>query len=209
MLIHLYKLTNRLTETEYVGITSTSVKGRFARHVCAARRGKDTRIAKAIRKFGPEAFTVETLRRVNSVKLALKLETKFIKKFDTLWPNGYNSVAVGGGTWGFKFSNKSREKISGSCKGRIPWNKGRKLTASEKEKIFTPEFRKKLSLRAKGKTPWNLGIPATLGHRRKLSGKRPWNRGKKLGPLSRSHRRKIAKKIREVRAVKFWSSGKL
>ncbi len=218
MLVYLYKLINRFNDKEYVGITSRPVKDRFHRHVYSAKAGSNSRIHKAIRKWGREAFEIETLDTVDTAEAALKLETKLIKKHGTLWPKGYNAVAKGGGTWGLKYSEESKQRISEATKGRVPWNKGRKMPAEEKAKVFTPQWRKNQSERHKGRPVWNKGIPVSPEHSKKLSRalKKRYsnpNERKKTGKQSakfwREHPEKAAqmgRTISKIRAKRFWSS---
>lgn len=61
---------------------------------------------------------------------------------------------------GRKASEESKEKMSLSHKGQIPWSKGKKLTNEHKEKMSIAKI---------GKTPWNKGLKG-----RQI----PWNKGK-------------------------------
>lgn len=213
MIVKVYLITNRITDKQYVGITSKLVRERWSRHVYAAKNGDTCRLARAIRKYGKGAFGWKILRKVDSAKEALKLETKLIKKYETLWPSGYNTVAIGGGSWGYKYSEESKRRISESCMGRIPWNKGKKTGF-----LGTDETRRKRSENAKGRIPWNKGIPATFEHKVKLSKaqmtryKNPKERartGKIASDFWRTHpnvRKRMGKKIAEIRKRHFWSS---
>lgn len=171
---YVYKLTCKITQKSYIGVTTTSVEGRIARHACAAKRGRRQLICKAIRKYGIKSFKVRILRRTKSTKKLLKLETKLIRKYKTLAPNGYNIAEIGGLTLGVKFSKKSRDKISKSrIRGLrnetiIPWNKGKTFTDSEKKKYYTEEWKKKQSKSHKGERAWNRGIPFSEKTKRKL-----------------------------------------
>ena len=56
---HIYKITNLVNNKIYIGQSARGVAERFHRHVCDAMNGKlDTHFARAIRKYGPENFTV-------------------------------------------------------------------------------------------------------------------------------------------------------
>lgn len=53
-----YLLTNNVNGNTYVGVTRFTSRARWTQHVYKARRGVKTRLYSAIRKYGPENFTV-------------------------------------------------------------------------------------------------------------------------------------------------------
>ena len=94
----------------------------------------------------------------------------------------------------YTHSQATRDKISASSKGHVPWNKGiptkdstkqlisKKLTGLThtditKEKIrkahtgrtFTEESKRKMSKAAKGRVPWNKGKPHSAETKRRIS----------------------------------------
>jgi hypothetical protein len=98
----IYKLTNKIYNEKqqcfkaYIGLTSQNVEKRFYEHCnipgCVA-------IYNAIQKYGKENFTIEILHdNIKTEVEALKLETHYIDKYNTLTKNnkGYNILRVTG-----------------------------------------------------------------------------------------------------------------
>lgn len=61
---------------------------------------------------------------------------------------------------GHRKSEEMRAKVSEKLKGRIPWNKGKKLS---------PEIRARMSTAHTGRTAWNKGRPLSFSHRANIS----------------------------------------
>jgi group I intron endonuclease len=83
---------------------------------------------------------------------------------------------------GKKHSEESKQKMSESRKGRVPWNKGKKG-------VYSSETLLKIGISGKGRTPWNKGkkgwiIPWNKGLKGVLI---PWNKGKKATPEAIKH----------------------
>jgi group I intron endonuclease len=77
-------------------------------------------------------------------EITTEIEQYWLNILDT-FRKGYNSCPLAKSNFGFKWSKESREKLSASKKGKVPWNKG--------IKTFSPseETRKKLSSATKGR----------------------------------------------------------
>ena len=58
---------------------------------------------------------------------------------------------------GKKRSEETRRKLSESCKGKSPWNKGKKLGKRQIPRVFSEQARKNISEGCKGRIPWNKG----------------------------------------------------
>lgn len=65
------------------------ISQRLVEHFGAARRKRTTPIAKAIRQYGVESFSIEELERCD-MRMADEMESYHIKKCRTLVPEGYN-----------------------------------------------------------------------------------------------------------------------
>ncbi len=65
--------------------------GRFKEHLAAARTNPTYNVDRIIKKYGPENFSVKLIRYCFPNELD-DFEVKYIKKFNTLHPNGLNIV---------------------------------------------------------------------------------------------------------------------
>jgi len=111
----IYKLTNRVNGKVYVGKwRKATVTERWSRHLWGARHGSKAHIHNAIRKFGPEVFSVEILYRAKTDDELSKMETFFIILHQSHKPeNGYNMTLGGEGKVGSSACEPYRESIQG------------------------------------------------------------------------------------------------
>lgn len=86
-----YCIENALNGKRYIGITTRTIKERFAEH-CKAK----SYIGKAIRKYGVENFKLYELAVANSREELCDLEVYYIEKYNT-FKNGYNQTIGGDG----------------------------------------------------------------------------------------------------------------
>ena len=146
---YVYKITNTVSGKAYIGIsTHEPEKRRIREHLSG--RGNQL-IAKAIKKYGKDAFIYETLEANVFDEFLPDLEVAYIANHNTLSPNGYNLDSGG------KLpSVKHRQKISDGLKGRKVTTETRlKISSAQKGKKRKPlsaEHRQKISDSNKGKT---------------------------------------------------------
>jgi group I intron endonuclease len=115
----IYLVTNVISGKRYVGKTTLRVDQRWKYHLYAAKTGSLCHLHKAIRKYGPPSFMVETLAQfVDEISLDFA-ERKFIKELGTKVPAGYNLTDGGEGTSGLRrpCSEETKKKISQSSRG--------------------------------------------------------------------------------------------
>lgn len=117
-----YKLTNKQNGLSYVGQVAKPGKTldiRLREHRRDAQGGIQHLLSCAIREFGWDAFEyVELVSDIDDVEEIDRLERRYIKEFDTNVSGGgvgYNMTAGGQGTFGFKWSEKSRDKKRVHC----------------------------------------------------------------------------------------------
>lgn len=89
----IYKITNKVNGMAYIGQTRYTVEFRWRQH----QHNKDNAyFHSAIRKYGVENFTVETLEECDVDSLNSR-EIYYIAKYNTFSGNGYNLTVGGGG----------------------------------------------------------------------------------------------------------------
>ena len=124
----IYLRTNLINGKQYVGQTS-NIKRRDYKFYNLKNFYANEYLTEERNKYGLENFKTELLEETDSREKAWDLEEKYIKEFDTKYPNGYNFSNGGPGTNGFKASEETRKKIS------------QKLSGLKR----TDEFKKKIS----------------------------------------------------------------
>ena len=164
-----YKMTNKINGISYVGATKRRIDIRLRDHLSAAKQGRTSLIAQAIRQFGIAAFAIEILHTVDSGSYddLMQAEIQAIKEHGTLEPHGYNRTSGGLGTPDRRALESTKLKIGAKSKGRIQ----------------SEETRQKRSLKMKGCSSSNKG---------RKTGKPAWNRGLK-------HSKETCKKLSESR----------
>lgn len=144
----IYKWTNTVNGKIYIGQTTKSLRHRTRMHINSSNSGTTFPLHLAIQKYGKEAFIVEQIAVAFSRDQLNKLEIDYIRQFDCLSPKGYN-LRVGGDSLEWHPEMRHKASISAKarmakdggaqnrealelawvvCKGRVPWNKGVKVT---------------------------------------------------------------------------------
>ncbi len=82
-----YLATNKVNGKQYVGQTIRSLEERWKDH---CRVKDDNYFHRAIHKYGAENFTLEVIDTAESGEALDEKEIFWIKKLNTLFPNGYN-----------------------------------------------------------------------------------------------------------------------
>lgn len=121
-MFYIYKITNLTNNKEYVGQT-TKLPHKRLKFYFFKSQTKHSLISKSIQKYGKENHKFEIIDVARDLETLNKLEIKYIDKFETLHPKGYN-LHTGGNN--HKTSALSKQRMSEAKKGRIPWNKGKK-----------------------------------------------------------------------------------
>lgn len=180
----------------YVGFTSKTLEERWNKHCTDATKYMSPYVFhKAIRKYGIESFSVETIYTGDDWKYTLQvMEPQFITEYNTYIRNeGYNMTMGGEGSVGFHHSLETITKMSedkqGMGKGRIhseeTKEKIRQSRMGKKRKPFSEEWRQNMGKASKGKKR----KPFSEEHKQKIS---QANKGKKRGPPSEETRKKLS-----------------
>lgn len=126
---------NCVTGRSYVGQTSRSLDQRWQQHVYAALKGNDKMpLLRAIRKYGPEAFTKRVLQQCDNPIDLDEAEKFWIRELKTR-TNGYNATDGGHGVSGYKHTDDAKRKMSAARSGEKNCNFGKKLSPETREKI--------------------------------------------------------------------------
>lgn len=93
-----YKITNKVNNKKYIGITSKTISERFRQHYNDAINSKDNYpFHCAIRKYGIDMFYVELLETNLTEDQAKERERYYIKYYNTFIKNNYGYNATYGG----------------------------------------------------------------------------------------------------------------
>lgn len=148
----------------YIGCTSLGVFKRVSDHYSASKQEKlNSRLYKAIRKFGMGNIKVETIDFANDKTKAFELEKKYVALYNSK-KNGYNSTT--GGTLGTKkyVSDEARRIISEAQKRRYECPEQREMV-SKRIKRFVRDNPKGFEKLVKKRN----AILRTEQHREKMS----------------------------------------
>jgi predicted GIY-YIG superfamily endonuclease len=117
MKVAIYKITNKINNKAYIGITTKTTKTRFAEHIYSSENGGNYRINYAIRKYGKENFDIETIVTADNKEQALLIETENIIKYDS-FDNGYNMNEGGSGLLYHTDDTKKKMSDNNHWKGK-------------------------------------------------------------------------------------------
>lgn len=159
----IYKIRNKITLKEYVGQTLTHRKnkgkyrpfgseGRFKDHISEAinntKKNQCVYLNNSIRKYGQENFEYETIINCEISELDY-YEKDSIKKYDTLYPNGYNLTKGGKTTEYIKVKNNHKLNPKKEREGFVKSEETRKkMSISLKKTLSSDAKRTKMSINA-------------------------------------------------------------
>lgn len=150
----IYLITNKLNNRMYIGATSRGYKNRFTEHKNYAKDGKSGLLYDDIRKYGISSFKVELIEDDISDEMACDKEIYYIDKYNTFYlsGNGYNMTIGGRGTIGYQFTEKDKQKISESGKGRVfSEERNNKIRQAMLGREYKQEWKENLSKVRKGR----------------------------------------------------------
>jgi group I intron endonuclease len=135
----IYKITNTITKKCYIGETTKSdPEKRWKEHKSTIKRGVGCpALQNSVNKHGIDNFKFEILI-ICFDEDRYKYEIEYIKKYNTLIPNGYNILEGGpGGSFkGKKHSEETKQLLSKNNKQKYIDNPELKREMSERNKIY-------------------------------------------------------------------------
>ena len=204
---YVYLTTNILNGKQYVGSHSTD-------NVDDDYLGSGRYFARALKKEGKQNFRREVLEECENILEARKLEEPYIKKYNTLFPGGYNLSPTGGCEKGYSgcFSSETKVKMSKWQKGKTYEELyGPEKAAQMKEKQnlkklgsivkkASKERKYKMSIWQKGKTYEELYGPEKAAQMKEKQ------RQKKIGTTTKrkgkGHKQELIEKYGEIEGLK-------
>jgi hypothetical protein len=137
---YIYKITNKENGMMYIGQT-IDLKNRWKSHM--KKNSNCLYLKRAIEKYGCDNFKFEIICICFDEALN-QCEIEYIKRYNTLVPNGYNLKS--GGNSGGKHHQETKDKISNTLKG-----KPQKHPPAQLGKPHTEEVKRKISEALKGR----------------------------------------------------------
>ena len=198
----IYKITNKINQKSYIGLTTRSLRQRWSEHCSAARKGSQKVIHKAIQKYGSDNFSVDVIDcSSKTLEELFQKEKDYIKIYESFnTGKGYN--CTDGGDF-FVMSSEERLKRSKRLLGRrLSEDVKRKISETKRKypTIITDEYRAKISKASTGR----VFSPESIEKRvQKLRGqKRNDEQKRKMGIKN------IGRKLTEEHKKKISESGK-
>jgi group I intron endonuclease len=185
----IYKIENLINGKLYIGQTTRSIESRFLSH----SQG-DMIIGRAIRKYGIQSFKISVIDNAIDKQVLNEKEKYWIKKLNSLSPNGYN-ISIGG--FGGNLGELVNKKIGDARRGRkhsketIAKLTGRKHSKETIAKLTgrknTEETIKKMRHpHKKMKDTSKMKKPKTEEHKRNIGLSSKGRKHPKLAELNRS-----------------------
>lgn len=143
-----YCAKNRVNNKKYVGCTIEDIDTRWMGHLSDAKRDSTLVFHCAIRKYGPDAFeleTLETFSESSTIEDLKAAEIKWIADLHTFGLfegkyHGYNMTRGGDGTWGHRHSEETKKKQSLIRIGTHPTDETRaKQSEAQRARFADPE----------------------------------------------------------------------
>ncbi len=93
----IYLITNNINKKQYVGKTKVTFRKRY--RACRWwKNPSNSHLKHAANKYGPENFSIDIIEsNIKEIEKLNQLEIYYIKKLNTLYPNGYNYFPGGEG----------------------------------------------------------------------------------------------------------------
>lgn len=142
----IYKATNKKNGKSYIGQTSYELEFRIKSHFSEAKRD-NLPFHNALLK-NEKDFNWEVIEKCTTKEEMDEMEFHYIKKYNTLFPNGYNLTFGGEGNYGWIPTENQKLNISDGLKRW--WKK--------KDINYRKQYGNKIRKRMVGNKPWNKGL---------------------------------------------------
>lgn len=146
---YIYIIKNKVNQKYYVGQTNKTIKIRWKQHKDSYKIRNQV-IYLAMRKYGIENFYIEEIEKIPEKQLDNR-EQYWIKKLDTMTPNGYNM------TYGGDFNPMHIPEIAQKVSKHFIGDKNPAKRPEVREKIRQSALGKKASEETKKKMSVNNG----------------------------------------------------
>lgn len=113
MTYYVYKISNNINSKVYIGVSKHPEK-RFKQHIQASNRKTSSKLYRAIRKYGKNNFSLNTIKTFANLHSAFEYEKELIILEDSI-ENGYNITSGGEGKCS-PIKDETKLKISNSLK---------------------------------------------------------------------------------------------
>lgn len=138
-----YKITNKLNNKIYIGITSQGAGVRYYKHLSDALHGSPFPIHNALQKYGKENFTLEIIELCDTSEILREREKYWIAFYNsTNREIGYNMTEGGDGTFGRLHSEETKEKIRQKALGRKASEETKKKMSQVHKQNYSEAHRK-------------------------------------------------------------------
>lgn len=182
--MYVYKITNKINNKIYIGITKYEISKRFKEHWYIANRKieKSNHLHSAMLKYGIDNFSVEEIESCDNYENLKKREMYWIKYYNSNNSDiGYNLTEGGDGFTGYVWTEeaiknmskakigqhhtiKTRKKMSESHKGKPNYNV---LNRIHINRDGIHKMIKKEDLQTYISNGWNLGRGCNTGEKNK------------------------------------------
>jgi group I intron endonuclease len=116
----IYKITNRITNKVYVGVTRRTLALRWRGHLKQAAQGKLYPLYRAMRRDGLQNFSIEQLDVADTEKAMFEKEMAWISKLKSNQkPHGYNLTHGGVGILVVDYAKRPRPPCSEETRRKI------------------------------------------------------------------------------------------
>lgn len=176
----IYMIRRKKTGKLYIGKTTRKLKLRIRQHVYyASKSPTNSYIDNAIGEHGVDEFEVLLVEECSSKEELNEREKYWIKFFNSKSPNGYNLTDGGDGGAGRPISEKQRQIISESNKGKVLSDITKTKISDSKGVpvvcVDTGDIFKSITAAAEWAGVALPSISAALHHKRHTSGGYRWN----------------------------------